>query len=531
MTKINRFYILLIFLALGTYELSAQNYATFYFYRKYKLTATGVDFKVYFNKLEKAQIANGGRVELRYYTAGRVNLMCGVFSEYMPAGDNYNNNIPVEVEKGKVYYFKGEGKTLTLVPEEQGKEEYNRSSSFKSDAQFIDDKIIDYGATSNSGETKKEPEQVKTPVQSDAKIVMLSPKNIEGDYNTVSDNLKVSGYVNSQTEIKNIKINNEIVSNNDPNFSKIIDLKEGLNKISIIAEDAAGKLIKFQFNAIREVAEIAQETPKTSEEQPTYRGSGDPFKGTNIANASKEIKVGKYYALIIAVDAYSGVWTPLKNAVNDGKAIEALLKAKYKVDVFKTLYNVEASRTNIIEQFEWLVENVKENDNVMIFYSGHGELKKDLNKGYWVPSDAKTKSTAQYISNSEIQTYLTGIKSKHTLLVSDACFSGDIFRGTTTSIPYENSEKYYFNVYNAKSRQAISSGGIEPVMDGGQNGHSVFAYYLLQALQNNENKYYDAAQLFNKIKIPVVNNSEQSPGFNPIKNSGDEGGQFLFIKK
>ena len=95
----------------------------------------------------------------------------------------------------------------------------------------------------------------------------------------------------------------------------------------------------------------------------------------------------------------------------------------------------------------------------------------------------------------------------------------------------ENTEKYYANTYNAKSRQAISSGGIEPVMDGGKEGHSVFSYYLLQALKTNDTKYFDSSQLYNKIKVPVVNNSDQSPNFNPIKNTGDEGGHFLFIKK
>jgi len=38
-------------------------------------------------------------------------------------------------------------------------------------------------------------------------------------------------------------------------------------------------------------------------------------------------------------------------------------------------------------------------------------------------------------------------------------------------------------------------------------------------------------QLFANILIPVTNNSNQSPKFQPIKNTGDEGGQFIFIKK
>ncbi|MBI5218270.1 MAG: caspase family protein [Bacteroidia bacterium] len=258
---------------------------------------------------------------------------------------------------------------------------------------------------------------------------------------------------------------------------------------------------------------------------------GDPLKGLNISTAKKEMEIGNYYALIVGIDKYGQPWPALKNAVKDAKAVEETLKAKYRFDKFIALYDDQATRQSIIDKFEWLVTNVKEKDNVFIYYSGHGEYKENLNKGYWVPVDSKSSSVSNYISNSDIQTFLAGIKSKHTLLISDACFSGDIFRGKTEYLPYENSEKYYQKVHNLSSRQAISSGGIEPVMDGGSDGHSVFCYYLLKILKSNTNKYFDAGQLYSEIKIPIVNNSNQTPNFSPIKNTGDEGGQFIFIKK
>lgn len=262
-----------------------------------------------------------------------------------------------------------------------------------------------------------------------------------------------------------------------------------------------------------------------------FRGSGDPLKGLNVATAVKEMEVGKYYALIIGIDSYTGMWSPLKNAVNDSKAVEKLLKSKYKFDVFKTLTNEEATRTEIITQFEWLIENVKEKDNVFVYYSGHGEFKQNLNKGYWVPVDARSASTSQYISNSDLKAFLGGIKSKHTLLVADACFSGDIFRGSTITVPFENSERYYKKNHALISRHALTSGGVEPVMDGGKDGHSVFAYYFLKALTNNQAQFYDASELYNSLRIPVINNSVQSPNFKPVHDTGDEGGQFIFIQK
>lgn len=508
----------------------AQDYATIFVYRKKRTSISKIDFKIYVNKLEIGQIPNGGRLEYRYYKTGRINIMCGVFSEY-GGSDKYDDNITLDIEKGKSYYLKGEGKSLMVVSNELGKSEFENNSDFKGGVNLNDDKAW---VSSNGNTQEKEAVNKVEKVEdnnSEPEITLTSPKLTDNEINTTAATIKVSGYVVSKSNVTLVKLNGEkLPSDNVGNFSTHLKLKEGLNRVTISITTDKKQTIDKTFNIVKEVAEEPIVSNSGNNEDYGYRGS-DPFKGTNVANVTKEIKAGKYYALFIGIDAYSGTWKPLKNAVNDAKALETLLKSQYKFDVVKNLYNAQATRSNIIDQLDWLVANVKENDNLLIYYSGHGELKKELNKGFWVPVDAKTNSTSNYISNSDIQTFLASIPSKHTLLVSDACFSGDIFRGSVTSLPFENSEKYYVKTYDLKSRQAISSGGLEPVMDGGKDGHSIFAYYMLQALKNNSAKYFDASQLYNKIKIPVTNNSDQSPDFNPISKAGDEGGNFIFIKK
>ena len=508
----------------------AQDYSTIYVYRQKKLMSTGVDFKLYFNKLEVAQIYNGGRLEYRYYKQGRVNIMVGVFSEY--GGTDSYNHLSLDIEKGKVYYLKGDGKTLIVVNNDLGKREFESSTEFKGGVNFVDDKPLDFSLSNNDGKTATSNSENNDDKDPKIEIVLSSPKLDGSEFKTSASTIKLSGYAVSKSNVETIKVNGENLPSDDVgNFSTQLKLKEGLNRVTITIINEKLQEVEKTFNIIKDVAEesVAVST-STNNEEVSYRGS-DPFKGANVTNAAKEIKVGKYYALFIGIDSYSGTWKPLKNAVNDAKAIESVVKTSYKFDVIKTLYNTQATRSNIIDELDWLVANVKENDNVMIYYSGHGEFKKELNKGFWVPVDSKNTSTANYISNSDIQTFLASIPSKHTLMISDACFSGDIFRGSVTSLPFENTEKYYAKTYDLKSRQAISSGGLEPVMDGGKEGHSVFAYYMIQALKNNTAKYFDASQLFNKIKIPVGNNSDQSPEFNPIGKTGDEGGNFIFIRK
>jgi uncharacterized repeat protein (TIGR01451 family) len=334
------------------------------------------------------------------------------------------------------------------------------------------------------------------------------------------------------------------------NFRNITSLKSGEQQLLTLQffanKDFKDTVIPVSFeiggaditNANDMILTVSLDKPVSSEVDKAmaqtysqYRGSNDPLKGLNVAQAMKSVQVGEYYALIIGIDQYGGEWPQLQNAVNDARGVAETLSKKYTFHYLKTLYNKEATRDNILNELEWLMQHARENDNVLIYYSGHGEYLQNIDKGFWVPADATSKGISRYISNEDIRSFLSGIHSKHTLLVTDACFSGDIFRGKTMAIPYDNSTKYYQKVYSLNSRNALTSGGLEPVLDKGKDGHSIFAYYFLQALNRNSEKYIDAGQIFESLKIPVVNNSSQTPVYSPIKNAGDEGGQFIFILK
>ena len=257
---------------------------------------------------------------------------------------------------------------------------------------------------------------------------------------------------------------------------------------------------------------------KTTDEGAKDYGSGEAIEKT------------RYVALVIGINAYTGTWPVLGNAVNDARGVAAELQKDYNFSMIRTIYDKEATRTKIMAELEWLVDNLNENDNLVIFYSGHGEFKESLNKGFWVPVDALNNTTSQLISNSDLHTFIASIRTKHTLLIADACFSGDITRSRMNYIEDDN-EKFYRKAHSLMSRHAITSGGIEPVMDGGKEGHSIFTYYLIKALRDNRAKFIDATHMFDNIKVPIVNNSDQSPKYLPLKNTGDEGGEFIFYRK
>jgi len=251
-------------------------------------------------------------------------------------------------------------------------------------------------------------------------------------------------------------------------------------------------------------------------------------------NEEEVISSGRFVGYIIGIDSYSGYWHPLNNALNDAIAMAELLKKEYTFDTVITLFDKEATRNNIIKNFEWLANNLKSDDNLLIFYSGHGQLNKILNNGYWIPADANSNSVSDYISNADVKTFLGRMPSKHTILVADACFAGDIsVESQSEEIPFDpgSMKKYYKEVYQKQCRLALTSGRIEEIMEAGKEGHSIFTYYLMKALRENTKKYIDASQLFNELIVSVGNISEQTPQLQAVKGANHEGGQFVFIKK
>lgn len=255
----------------------------------------------------------------------------------------------------------------------------------------------------------------------------------------------------------------------------------------------------------------------------TDRGIGLVEKAPQV----EQVQMGEFWALLIGIDDYDH-WPKLTTPVNDTRVLERTLVTRYgfSSDRIKSLTNRQATREGILEGLEWLINGAGEHDNVLIYYAGHGE--EDKVTGYWVPVEAKRDKKGAYVSNSTIRDYVGTMRAKHVYLVADSCFSGSLFAGATRSKPATINGRYYQEVYNRLSRQGLTSGGNEPVSDAGYDGHSVFAYYLLKALRENTEPYLTASALFDRIAVPVANNSKQTPISRPIRDVRDEGGEFLF---
>ena len=239
-------------------------------------------------------------------------------------------------------------------------------------------------------------------------------------------------------------------------------------------------------------------------------------------------KLGKYKALIIGINDYEGPKIPdLETATNDATAVAKVLREKYGFEV-KLLLDREATKEAIYRELRNLTGSTKPNDSVLIYFAGHGDLDRTYDGGWWIPADAVSGNPVTYLDNIQVQKAMRSMKARHVLLVSDACYSGTLF-GKARSLPPVIDDKYYLSLYNEKSRWGMTSGNKTPVSDQGTGGHSVFAYQLIKELGKSDKPFLSTHELYARIAPVIANNSEQTPICRPILNTGDQGGEFVFV--
>lgn len=242
---------------------------------------------------------------------------------------------------------------------------------------------------------------------------------------------------------------------------------------------------------------------------------------------------GRYTALIIGNNDYQHLGN-LKTAHNDAQVIEQVLREQYG---FKTELLIDANRQTMLSALDRLRVTLTDRDNLIIYYAGHGDLDDD-GHGYWLPVDADPQNTDKWISNKAIARSVDAISAKHVLVLADSCFSGTLTRTSIArplpEVGTEQKYKWLQAVSNSRVRTALSSGGIKPVLDGSTHSeHSLFAGVLIDTLMQNEG-IVEAYRVFLDVQRGVslaaaAINIDQVPQYSPIKHTGHEAGEFLFV--
>ena len=242
---------------------------------------------------------------------------------------------------------------------------------------------------------------------------------------------------------------------------------------------------------------------------------------------SPQIEFGDYHALVIGNNDYKHL-PKLENAIQDARDVSEVLERLYGFKV-QTLEN--ATRSDIIGALVKLRAKLTWDSNLLVYYAGHGTLDDYTFRGYWQPVEAKEDDLTNWVPNSTITDMLRAIRAKHVMVVADSCYSGTLVRSVQGGLrTAKQRDVWVQRALQKRSRTALVSGGMEPVMDGGGGKNSVFAKALLTVLRENQN-VIDGAALFNGLKRQVVLGSEQTPQYADIRNAEHDGGEFFFVRR
>jgi uncharacterized protein YjbI with pentapeptide repeats len=268
----------------------------------------------------------------------------------------------------------------------------------------------------------------------------------------------------------------------------------------------------------------------------------ESMRGITISEINRELKftrqriearnsILQYKALLIGINKYDNPeWQHLKNPISDVRAIKEVLIKKYHFDQGDIVLLENATYDQIINSFQTLKRTTREDTSLLVFFAGHGYYPADEGEGYWIPRDAgKPLSQRLFLPTSTILGKMKALKVKHTLLIADSCFSGSLIRKTRGSAV---DSRFYLDLSKKKSRQIITSGGLEPVSDQGGGNHSIFAGKLLQILSKEYQEPLSASELALELRKEVKNaGGAQTPEYGRLQIADDENGEFFFVQK
>jgi hypothetical protein len=230
-------------------------------------------------------------------------------------------------------------------------------------------------------------------------------------------------------------------------------------------------------------------------------------------------------ALLVGNNAYRKPIPELETPIADVRRLGRLLTDRFGYEV-RIL--TDAGRSELVAALTHLVEASESAASVVIVYAGHGYLIEDLRRGFWIPSDASAKDPGGWLANDDILRFFKSLRSRQSMLISDSCFSGSLipadaarWLGSSSSAEGQDS---------GRAAVIMSSGADEPVSDEGFDGHSIFAWYLIQSLGRQSVPASFGAQSFETIRAGVKKHYPQTPRYGAIPAAGHRpGADFVFL--
>lgn len=355
---------------------------------------------------------------------------------------------------------------------------------------------------------------------------LVKTRSVGADVVAVSVNGRehtVTGRVEAPAGLLTLMINDtEARVSPDGFFETRVRIRGGGTRVAIAAVDRQGKRADRQF-LLRSsgLGEVPQPVPARSP--------------APVPVPTERADFGRYYALVIGNQDYERL-PDLDTARADAQAVAEILKSQYG---FTVIPRYDANRYEILYILNELRNRLTPNDNLLIYYAGHGALDDANERGNWLPVDADSVNRANWVSNVQISDVLNAMQAKHVMVIADSCYSGALTETVVAEIgtdaPAGARRDWQRAIAGKRSRTALSSGGLAPVLDGGGSNHSIFAKALIGVLTQNDD-VLEGARLHEEVAALVSfaarrQNFKQEPLYAPIRHAGHQAGDFLLVPR
>lgn len=196
--------------------------------------------------------------------------------------------------------------------------------------------------------------------------------------------------------------------------------------------------------------------------------------------------MGEKFAVLIAIEHYHDRrWGSVSFAEADARELStALGELGFESKNQQILIDAEATKARIDSRLRRAVEQLCKDDELVIYYAGHGFS--DANRNYLTCHDSEVSDIVRTsISLQDIFDFVRSSESRRIMIFLDSCHSGPVVREEDRGLVHEMTENQLRQFFKDSEYYVCFSSckTSEKSYPSGDFGHGIWTYHLLEALR------------------------------------------------
>jgi len=331
-----------------------------------------------------------------------------------------------------------------------------------------------------------------------------------------SEFINVVGKISTGGVLSEAYLNGETLKTDEFDmFFSILPIASLPKSVKIFAADQQQNSAEFDFTLQSTSAEMVAKYQPVS----TASNVADPV-------------LGQYHALIIGNSDYKNL-PVYQSGAPDAVQVNTLLEERYG---FNSKLLLNATRYQVLFAIDQLRQNLKAEDNLLVYFAGRCGAEDSRRGAYWLPVDADPNNQSRWISNRALADLLNTFESKRIMVVSDSCYDGTFTTAaiSRSAMPAGTAgyQDWVASMQGVRARTVLAGGwnGADPAMTAGVQ--SRFTQTFLEVLKRN-NQIIDGNSLYVEM-LKTMNQTASvaslpvAPVYEAIKYAGHEAGEFFF---